>query len=64
MSLMFVKQFYVSARLNFAGFDPIFMFHHSQVDRQWAIAQKILAENTTWSIQTALEILEEDANFG
>lgn len=52
--------------LNFAAFDPIFMLHHSQTDRLWAVAQLEMAnaKSTTWTPQTALEALEEAGDFG
>nr|XP_039263971.1 uncharacterized protein LOC120339830 [Styela clava] len=53
--------------LQFAAFDPLFWMHHCQVDRLWAVTQKEIAEEkgrgTTWTPQTALEALEERADF-
>nr|XP_039264134.1 uncharacterized protein LOC120339955 [Styela clava] len=54
------------ASLRFAGFDPLFMMHHTQVDRLWAISQQKLKESgtVTWTTQTALEAMEEQGDFG
>lgn len=61
-----ISLFYILAVLNFAGFDPMFMFHHSQVDRLWAVMQKKVDENgtTAWTPQSALEALEPASDFG
>lgn len=50
----------------FAAFDPIFMFHHTQIDRLWAVFQKKLEEegSTAWTLDTAIETGEKRSDFG
>lgn len=61
-----VTMAYLTAAITYAGFDPLFMLHHMQIDRLWAVAQRKIEDTatTTWTTQTALEVLEESADFG
>lgn len=52
--------------LSTSAFDPIFLAHHSQVDRMWAMQQAALAKttNVTWTKQTVMEAFEDPGDFG
>ncbi|XP_039263357.2 uncharacterized protein LOC120339325 [Styela clava] len=53
------------ASLDFSGFDPLFMLHHCNIDRLWAVAQKTMEDDgkTTWTLQSTLEAFEDASIF-
>lgn len=52
-------------QLTFAGFEPLFMFHHAQVDKIAAVFLQKMHEDGkfTWTPQTVLESFEPISDF-